>query len=347
MKLATIQTIKEIKEHPNADSLELAKVLGYTVVVKKGEFQPGDKCLYVAVDSILPPEPEFEFLEKVKYRIKPVKLRGIISQGICFPLSVADKYTQRFLDKENHAGRYKIREDKSIALDDNIYFPEGKDVTEILGVAKYEKPVPECRDAAGQFPTDLLSKTDEERVENLTHIIDYLKGKRVAITIKHDGTSATYIKEDKLRVCSRSLELKDGNNVYWNIARKYKFENLPSGVYLQGEIVGPKIQNNPEGLTQVDFLCFNIIVDGKFLSYYQQEEFAEKYGFNLVDKHSIIEDFNFTYDDLLEISNNAKYRNGKPAEGIVVRPTEPFYCDELGKNLSFKVISPEYAIKHD
>lgn len=339
MKLATIQLIKDVKPHPNADSLEIAKVLGYTVVVKKGEFKPGDRCLYVMVDSILPEYEEFKFLEKVKYRIKPVKLRGVISQGICFPLDIAKKYMSKYYFDNRFGGMW----DGNVLTDN--YFYVGADLTEILGIAKYEKPVPECRDAKGDFPS-IISKTDEERVENMIHLIDYLKGKDVAITIKHDGTSATYIKDGDLRVCSRRLELKDGNNVYWNMARKYNLNRLPEGVCLQGEIVGPGIQKNPEDLTQTQFLVFNIRTD-RFLNYYEQEEFAEEFGLDLVDKCTIIENFQLTYEDLLSIAEKARYRNGKSAEGIVVRPLENLYCEELGKDLSFKVISPEYAMRND
>jgi len=90
-KLASIQKIISIDPHPNADTLEIAKVLGWSTIIKKGEFKPGDEIVYIEVDSVLPKKPEFEFLSKYNYRVKTIKLRGIVSQGIIFPKSIIGK----------------------------------------------------------------------------------------------------------------------------------------------------------------------------------------------------------------------------------------------------------------
>ncbi len=87
-KLATIQKIIEVHPIVNADNLERAVIKGWNVVVKKGEFQAGDLCVYCEIDSLMPERPEFEFLESKKYRIKTTKFRGQVSQGIAFPLSI-------------------------------------------------------------------------------------------------------------------------------------------------------------------------------------------------------------------------------------------------------------------
>ena len=103
--LASIQTVNAAEPIPNADAIEKVRVLGWWVVAKKGEFKPGDKVVYCEIDSLLPERPEFEFLRPAAssrprrtrpgsvvlpagFRIKTVKLRGQVSQGICFPLSV-------------------------------------------------------------------------------------------------------------------------------------------------------------------------------------------------------------------------------------------------------------------
>src|SRR3954469_22798694 len=103
--LASIQTVNAAEPIPNADAIERIRVLGWWVVVKKGEFKPGDKLVYCEIDSLLPERPEFEFLRlssfkpaqlddagetilPAGFRIKTVKLRGQVSQGICFPLSI-------------------------------------------------------------------------------------------------------------------------------------------------------------------------------------------------------------------------------------------------------------------
>ena len=118
-KLASIQTIKYVKPIPDADSIETVGILGWECVSKKGEFQTDDKCVYFEIDSLLPEIPEFEFLRKgcwnetfKKFRLKTIKLRKQLSQGLALPLSVFPNLAKL-----------------------NV----GDDVTELLGIEKYEK----------------------------------------------------------------------------------------------------------------------------------------------------------------------------------------------------------------
>ncbi|MDB5308575.1 MAG: ligase, partial [Gemmataceae bacterium] len=131
-KLASIQVVNAVEPIPNADAIERVRVLGWWVVGKKGDFEKGDQVVYCEIDSLLPERPEFEFLrtssfkpaqtdaagatiQPTGFRIKTVKLRGQVSQGICFPLSV---------------------------LPPGAPTGEGEDVTDWLGVRKWEPPVP-------------------------------------------------------------------------------------------------------------------------------------------------------------------------------------------------------------
>ena len=158
-RLASIQTVNAVEPIPNADAIEKIRVLGWWVVVKKGEHRPGDKLVYCEIDSLLPERPEFEFLRREQlqagpdrrrpaqtilpagFRIKTVKLRGQVSQGICFPLSI---------------------------LPPGAPTEEGADVTDLLGVLKWEPPLPVGMGGKvkGQFP-GFLPKTDETRVQVL------------------------------------------------------------------------------------------------------------------------------------------------------------------------------------
>ena len=95
-KLAYIETIKSLTPILGADKIEKAEVLGWELVCKKGDFSVGDKCVYAEIDSIFPDKPIFEFLKPRKMRIKTVKLRGQISQGICFPLSIINEADPAF-----------------------------------------------------------------------------------------------------------------------------------------------------------------------------------------------------------------------------------------------------------
>lgn len=148
-KLVSIQEIKDVKPIENADKIEVVKILGWAVVVKKGEFKVGDKVVYAEIDSLFPEKEEFEFLRDRGFRIRTIRLRGQVSQGICFPIDILPE------------GEYEI----------------GDDVTEILGVTKYEPPIPACLSgrAKGTFPS-FIEKTDETRVQVLQDRLTKFKG---------------------------------------------------------------------------------------------------------------------------------------------------------------------------
>jgi hypothetical protein len=155
-KLASVQVVTQVEPILNADAIERVCILGRWVVVRKGDFRRGDKVVYCEVGSLLPVRPEFEFLRKssfkpeIRYaagrlcqpagfRIKAVKLRGQVSQGICFPLSVLPARAPR---------------------------EEGADVSEFLAVGKYEphRPVYVARKVKGDL-SGSLSRPDEQRVQ--------------------------------------------------------------------------------------------------------------------------------------------------------------------------------------
>jgi RNA ligase (TIGR02306 family) len=160
-KLATIRTITNIQPIDGADMIELASVGGWNVVVAKDVgHKVGNKVVYCEIDSFLPIREEFEFLRKSSYkkmgeqegfRLKTIKLRGQVSQGLILPISVLNP------------------------PDTNIYVEpfEGLDVTEMLGIVKYEPPIPAelAGKVKGQFPS-FLRKTDEERCLSADTIIN-------------------------------------------------------------------------------------------------------------------------------------------------------------------------------
>jgi RNA ligase (TIGR02306 family) len=169
-KLASIQKVLDIQPIPGAEAIECLTILGWKVVAKKGEFKIGDLVVYCEVDSILPEEDEFKFLEKVHYRIKTIKLRGQVSQGIAFPLSILD-------------GRAELPHDPHA---------EGDDVTELLEVTKYEPYVPAqlAGLAKGSFP-EFLHKTDETRIQAVPGVLYRHQNKKFYVTEKIDGSSMT------------------------------------------------------------------------------------------------------------------------------------------------------------
>jgi RNA ligase (TIGR02306 family) len=217
-KLASIKIIDDIQPIEGADMIELAVVGGWKVVIAKDVgHKVGDHVVYCEIDSFLPIEPEFEFLRKSSFkkmgaqegfRLKTIKLRGQVSQGLIIPLRDAiDVIIRRS------------------GMDYVGTFAEDDDVTGMLGIQKYEPPVPAqlAGKAKGNFP-GFIQKTDEERVQNLTRDYEGWKlqsAHQFYAAEKLDGSSATfYLRDGQFGVCSRNLELVEvEDNTFWKVAR--------------------------------------------------------------------------------------------------------------------------------
>lgn len=332
-KLASIQVVAKVEPIVNADSIERITVLGWELVAKKGDFKEGQMCVYCEIDSVLPELPEFEFLRKTKFRIRTIRLRGQISQGIAFPM-----------DK--------------LALPVRTY-EIGEDVTEILGVKKWEPIIPAHlqSEIKGAFPS-FIPKTDETRVQVLEPVLKRFAGTMCYATEKIDGSSVTYyLKDGEFGVCSRNLELKEKEgNSQWKFARENKIEEklreLGRNLALQGEVFGAGIQGNPYKIKDVQVRFFNVfdIDEYAYLKWGSAVTLLDQLGLPLVP----------TKFDVLELPDNAKdcvdlaiFKSAiNPevwAEGIVIRPHEEIVDLEMARNfgngrLSFKAVNPEFLI---
>lgn len=327
-KLVTIQEIKDIRPIKDADEIEVVRVLGWAVVVKKGEFKVGDKVIYAEIDSLFPQQEEFEFLRNNQFRIRTIKLRGQVSQGICFPLSMLPE------------GDYQI----------------GDDVTELMGVIKYEPPIPACLDGKvkGAFPS-FLAKSNEARVQVLQDRLTKFKGVKCVYSEKLDGASATYyLKDGEFGACSRSLDLiKDDRNTYWQMVEKYDVENklrsLGRNIAIQGELIGDGIQSNKYklGKNERRLYLFNIFDIDKF-EYLRYEEFVSLVNELNMDTVPFIDvDFKLTddIDELIELSKGSSALNKNTRrEGIVIKSYEEI--NDMGERVSFKAINPDFLIKY-
>lgn len=247
-KLASLRKVSAIIPIEGADRIELAMIDGWQCVVPKGEFSPDQCVVYFEIDSFLPVEPHFEFLRKSCYRnveglgeglrIKTIRLRGQLSQGLVMSMAACGVYNEE----------------------------EGADLTNFLGVRKYEKPLPAAMQgkAKGNFPA-FIPKTDQERIQNckakkLGHAFEW------EITIKLHGASLTaYHNDGHIGVCSRNYELEDDGNMYWTAARENGLLDFlvmakanGRNVALQGELMGEGIQGNREGLSGRQFFLFDI-----------------------------------------------------------------------------------------
>lgn len=336
-KLASIQRVNAVEPIEGADAIERIRVLGWYVVTKKGEFQVGDPCVYVEIDALMPDRPEFEFLRaRSNMRIKTAKLRGQVSQGIAFPLSI--------LTPDGHG---------------MVDITEGLDVTEALGVVKYEAPVPTCLSGKvkGAFPGH-VPKTDETRVQTCEGALERHRGKAMFYTEKVDGSSATvYLRGDDFGVCSRTLDLlEDSGNSFWQVVRRDGIEDKLRAyrtlhgreLTLQGELVGPGIQGNKLKLAEHKILFFNAY-DNAASAYLGYSEFTaaiEAMGLETVPRLGMF-DLEHTVDQLVEKATRKSAINpAVEAEGIVVRPVYEEHDPELGR-LSFKAINPRFLLKFD
>lgn len=334
-KLASIQEILEINDIEGADNIQVATVLGWQCVIKRDEFKVGDKIVFCEIDSLFPSDDErFSFLEKSKYRIKTIKLRGQISQGLILPLSFLSEDLQ-----------------KNIEID--------QDVTEDLGIIKYEKPIFSSGSGfiggytKGSFPS-FLRKTDETRIQtfitNINRKIDKenLSNLFCEIREKLDGTSATYyIKDGEFGVCSRNLEIKESEeNIYWKMAKKYNIEEIlrsqNKNIAIQGEIIGIGIQGNKYKLDDNQLFIFNLFDIDKY-KYLNPSELTDFCKENKLNQCPFIANvfLNNNIKDWINFSSFKSKLNGITiAEGIVVRLLND-------SEFSFKVINPQFLLKND
>jgi len=328
-KLASIQTIAALEPIPNADAIEVATILGWKVVVKKGEFTVGDRCVYCEIDSIMPKRPEFEFLSKVNYRIKTIRLRGQISQGIAFPLSVVPEAVRGGLDI-------------------------GDDLTEALDVGKYEPPGDVGGEVKGAFP-GYVPKTDEPRIQAVPELIAEMNGHLCYVSVKIDGTSGTWSNLDgEIDVCSRNLSLLDSeDNYFWRMYRKYGIDKIlaqEGNIAIQGEVAGPKIGKNPGGLKEVQMFVFNVfdIKTHGYLDFKDMVAFCIKHGLQTVPV--IRDDWVFdadSVDAMLEMAKGKYPGTSTDREGIVIRPVVETHSEVLKGRMSFKVVNNDYLLKNE
>lgn len=371
-KLVTIQKIRKLIPIAGADFIELALINDWTCIVKKGEFEPDDSCVFFEIDSLLPEEPRYEFLNASKrdyfgtpkYRIKTMKMRGCLSQGLALPLSTFPELTGT----------------------------EDGDVSALINVIKYDPEFydnktgsgPKTGNTQGKFPS-FIPKTDQERIQNLPHYYETYKDHLWEETLKLDGSSLTAYKINQplslwskfksffgiktpdyhFGVCSRNLELKRGDSYhktflngdkpseysqsdFWKIMIELEVEKyLPKGYAIQGELIGPKIQANHEKVSQNEFYIFDIydIKAGRYLMPDERWAFFSHY-FTDTHCHVPVTDYVKIFTECPDLDALQKrvagesINSGTISEGRVYKS-----CTIPG--LSFKCISNEYLLKQN
>jgi hypothetical protein len=353
-RLATIRRIKDIRPIHNADAIECAIVDGWEcVIAKKDNFNIGDQVIYIEIDSIVPDRPEFEFLRDRKFRVRTIKLRGQVSQGLVLPMSVLPK------------GNYKLDDDVTDILGIKKYDPQAEQERKMFEEkqAKIKNPFIKflmrfawfrkmyIKPKKGGFPSWIV-KTDEERIQNKTAMFEIEKslGTIFHATEKLDGQSGTYFlkkygKKYEFGVCSRNILLsKPDNSSYWTIAKQFNIEGVlkqlledyqATQIVLQGEILGTGIQGNKYCIDGYDFYAFNLIVDNRKLDQDEMQIKLDAVGIGCVpylDAFCLKD----TITEMVEMAKGKSVLNGVKREGIV--------CRNYARNISFKIINPDFLL---
>lgn len=252
--------IDKVEKHPNADRLDLAHVKGWQCVAQKDAFEAGDLAIYIPIDSVLPPDlerrifPEGSKITLSKSRVKTIKIRGAISQGML--LSIFDASC---LEGHGVSGHIVL----------------GDDVTTMLGITKYEPPAAPSAMSGGQQQSKRKLNPFFKPYERLSHFKNFpelfLEGEDVVVSEKIHGTNFRagwvpmqadswwkkvkklfgFLEEWEFVVGSHAVQLKPkaewkgfyDTNVYMEAVQKYDLEaRIPKGMVVYGEIYGDGIQ---------------------------------------------------------------------------------------------------------
>ena len=343
-KLASIQRVWKIEPIEGADRIELAHVLGWQCVVNKGQIQEMDPAVYFEIDSFLPIRPEFEFLRSSSYkntdimgegfRLRTMKFRGQISQGLLLPLSMFPELS----------GMEEI----------------GTDVSDILGVRKWEieERATTGGNVIGTLPYD-VPHTDETRIQAEPGLLQEFAGLEYYISTKMDGSShSVSLDENGFHVTGHNYEYKDDDSSafyrYVNAIglreRMEKYVELGGldTLTIQGEFCAPGIQQNRLKLTKPAWYVFTVRRNGERVGLATMAAICEALGLQTVPIEEIGVDLPSRYPTVEAILARADgdYPNGGRKEGIVVRPIGPVYSPTIGGALSFKVVSNKYLLKN-
>lgn len=357
--LAHVEEISSIMPIEGKDKIVLATVLGWTIIVQKADYEVGDKVVFAEIDSVFPDKPEFEFLRSKKFRIKTMKMAGVISQGICFPLSILPE------------GEYNIGDDVTDIIGITQYEPtmDKEDISEdtsnknvkkypefLMRMVWFRKLVLPKKQAKG-FPA-FISKTDETRIQNALFYLN-MDCKWIA-TEKVDGQSGSFTLQRikgkhfwnrdtyDFAVCSRNLrKWKKDTSSYWTVAEKYHIEEIlhkligdNEWVAIQGECVASNVQGNKYHVTEPDLYVFNLIYPNGRVGSVEAKNILSEYGLKFVPILS--EDApikGMTVNECLEYATGKSQLYDTLREGIVFR-------SEDGKQ-SFKAVSPEFLLKNN
>ena len=373
-KLAYIAEIAEILPIPNADKIELARVGGWQVVVSKEDnYKVGDKVIYIEIDSKVPSDKEcFAFLQDRKYKVKSIKLRGQVSQGLIMPLSILpDGEYELYDDVTDILGIEKIENDFKQPLESKEMRLRGahpkiyrkkwfKKLMKYNWFRKFAFKFLIPKKKKHKWPAWIV-KSDSERIQNMIWVLN--DKSKFYVSEKIDGTSTYFsLYKDKGRlkfmVCSRNVvqTIPDRQNycsdfglgnVYWEMALKYDVENKMRQIFkevgaqhhitIQGETYGEGIQKNKYNLKGRDLAIFNFYVDGKYMNPRDMRALMDKYELPLVPLVSYDYVLPDTFEELMEFSTGKSQLYDTLREGYVFKSYDG--------QINFKCVSNDFLLK--
>jgi len=372
----------EIEDHPNADVIELAKVGDYRSIVRKGQFKTGDLGVYIPEAAIVPDwliaelGLEGKLAGKAKNRVKAIKLRGILSQGLIVPLIEYPfhAHIDEFVDYDAKGTAPGVRRPEGIGANTIMFAPEGTDVTEFLGITKWEPPIPVHMAGEVFNAFGYTLKYDIENLKKFPNVLQY--GEEIVVTEKLHGTWCCFgyhPEVDTHIITSKGLSEKglafklneaNQNNLYIRaldgtaphpngtggtvLDRMHEIVGYDEPFYILGEIFGAGVQDLTYGGEKPQFRIFDIYVgnpgEGAYLNAYELGVTATKIGIATVPVLYV-----GAYSDgvVAHYTDGKETASGKEAhmrEGVVIKPVEERRAVELGRVI-LKSISEKYLLR--
>lgn len=349
--IVEVVRINNLVKHPNADTLYVATIKGWPCIVKEGQFSVGNLAVYIPIDSVIPDELadkyNLEYLKKGN-RVRTIKLRGVISQGLL------------------------------LTLPEGVNWKEGRDVAKEMGVTKWEPPAPSYQRPGQGNRTIKNPNPNFRKYTNIEHIKNYPdmfeNGEEIIITEKIHGTNwrAANIQADpktwweKIKanfrgnyefiVGSHNVQLGRGlkgflkarksyygSDIYSTMAKKLDIESiLPKGYALYGELYGEGIQDLTYGQRGHNIAFFDLMIDGEYADYSVFEKFCKDHDLPMVP---------VLYRGPYFSGVIEKYTDGKSViypsqirEGIVIKPAKNTIHPRVGRKI-LKSVSNKYLLR--
>lgn len=345
-KMATVEVVAEVKAIPDADKIQAYRIKDWWVVDSAGKYQVGDMAVYCEVDGFIPTEIA-PFLSKGK---EPKEFEGVKGERLC-TIRLKKQVSQGLLLSLDIAAVHFIGSDLDEGQELGEFFTEGRDVSALLGIIKWEAPIAACLAGVvrGNLPEGII-KTDQTRVQNIGRHLPEYYGMKFEKTEKLHGSSCTMYLDmsDEFHVCSRNLDLKfDENNSFWKAAVMYDVEKKlrdlgMQGFAIQGELIGAGINGN-QYKVDLEFRVFDMyfVPSKRYLNSHERRTLTDSLGLlhspvmeyvTLSEEHSV--------EALLKSAEFASGLNGSTAEGFVLKSVDK-------PEISFKVVSQSWLLKNE